>query len=274
MRVKIEGKGSKRFHITVVIHNTVAIKHTDSYASSMSAEEKILYEDDNFQVVDMVYAGRPARILFTGNRIAAQSGIAKDGKPELLFDYNQRFLEVAESIQPRNILLIGGGAYTWPMTALRNFPNVCIDVVEPEASLKSIATRFFGLRDDARLRIFHQDGSAFLEACPSIYDLIIIDAFSGITVPESLTTEQSITNMQKCLHGKGSVAMNIVSPYWGRGGERLHDCYDIFCSIFDKAAIYPADSKYSLWQSQNFVLVACHGSVALPILRFAAIPRL
>lgn len=228
--------------------------------------------DDKFQVVDMIYAGRPARILFTNDHAAAQSGIARDDKPELLFDYNQRFLEVAEGMQPHRILLIGGGAYTWPMAVLRNFPHAHIDVVEPDVSLDDIAARFFGFEPDERLRIIHQDGARFLETDTYTYDLIVIDAFNGIVVPESIITDHAIAAMRKHLNDNGTVTMNIVSPYWGRGGEGLRRCFDQFHSVFERAGVYPADSKYSLWQSQNFVLVARRGAAALPTLRFAVIP--
>ena len=238
----------------------------------MGADEKVLYTDNEFLVIDMTYAGRPARVLFTKDHIAAQSGIALDDKPEPLFDYNQRLLEVVESVRPSRILLIGGGAYTWPKAVVQHFSGVHIDVIEPDISLDAIATRFFGFEPDERLRIIHQDGATFLETNTDMYDLIVIDAFNGIVVPESLTTTQVIAHMRKRLHDNGTVAMNIVGSYWGRGGEGVRHCYDRFRSVFDSVAVYPADSKYSLWASQNFILVARRRAAPLPTLRFTAIP--
>jgi spermidine synthase len=234
-------------------------------------DEKTLYTDGKFDVVDMVYAGRPARVLFDGNRSAAQSGMALDNKPELLFDYNQRFLELAEGLKPARLLLIGGGAYTWPIAALRALPHVQIDVVEPDASLDAIAARFFGLKSDKRLRIIHDDGYAFLQKNTHTYDLIIIDAFTGFTIPESLTTIQAGKLLKQSLGKHGTVAMNVVSPYLGRGGERMRGYRHLFESLFDVVAVYPADTKYPLEQSQNFIIVACDKSTALPQLRFSAL---
>jgi len=249
----------------------VVIRRTDSYASNMDMEEKLLYADTRFQVIDMVYAGRPARILFIGDHVAAQSGLAQDSKPELLFDYNQRLLEVVTYVQPGRILLIGGGAYTWPVAVLQKFSHIHIDVVEPEVSLETIATRFFGLKPDERLRIIHQDGATFLATTTCAYDLIVIDAFDGLVIPPSLTAMRAVQNMRKRLNDNGTVAMNIVGPYLGRGGEALRGCYERFQATFGTTALYPADSKYSLWESQNFVLVARRGSAALPELRFTAV---
>jgi hypothetical protein len=51
----------------------------------------------SYKVVDTIYNGRPARMLY-GAKNSPQSGIAFDDSPELLFDYNQRFLEIALSL--------------------------------------------------------------------------------------------------------------------------------------------------------------------------------
>ena len=121
--------------------------------------DTILFDGDtafeHYQVIDTIYEGRPARVLYSGRRGTAQSGIATDGKPELLFDYNQRFTELLESIPAKHVLLIGGGAYTLPRAIVQQFPDLQIDVVELDPGLKAIAERFFGLQASDRLRIFH-----------------------------------------------------------------------------------------------------------------------
>src|SRR5205085_7261391 len=96
-----------------------------------------------YQVIDTVYDGRPARVLYSGDAQAAQSGIATDHRPELLFDYNQRFLELAEGLNPSTVLIIGGGAGTLA-TALLNMKTITkIDIVEPDSMLTEFAYKYF-----------------------------------------------------------------------------------------------------------------------------------
>jgi hypothetical protein len=123
----------------------------------MLSADKILYEGDSkfdhYQVIDMVYVGRQARVLFSGQRAAAQSGIPKDGNNAMLFDYNQRFLELTLYLKPESILLIGGGAFTLPAEILKFLPKVKIDVVERDPNLKKISERFFDLKPHKNLNI-------------------------------------------------------------------------------------------------------------------------
>jgi hypothetical protein len=67
--------------------------------AEMFDTEKILFDGNtkfaHYQVIDMHYVGRPARVLFSGQRAAAQSAIPRDGNPAMLFDYNQRFMAAA-----------------------------------------------------------------------------------------------------------------------------------------------------------------------------------
>src|ERR1700760_605289 len=105
--------------------------------------QHILWEGDtiygHYQVVDTLYDGRPARVLYSGDRQAAQSGIAKDASPSLLFDYNQRVFELLTSVLPKRVLLIGGAVCTLPKALLAALPDVQIDVIEPDSGLTKLA---------------------------------------------------------------------------------------------------------------------------------------
>ena len=68
------------------------------------AEAGVLFEGDSayahYRIADVSYMGRPARLLYGGTHEAAQSGLALDDRPELLFDYNQRLLELYPNSAP------------------------------------------------------------------------------------------------------------------------------------------------------------------------------
>jgi hypothetical protein len=123
----------------------------------MEPAEVVLFDGntkfDHYQVIDMIYIGRKSRVLFSGQRSAAQSGIPRDGKRTMLFDYNQRFLELVGALMPKNILLIGGGAFTLPVEILKFFPNITVDVVERDPELANLAKEFFGLKPNKNLNI-------------------------------------------------------------------------------------------------------------------------
>lgn len=226
----------------------------------MFKREKVLYEVDtkleHYQVIDMVYEGRQARVLFSGDRDAAFSGIPFDDNHDLLFDYIQRLFELVATIRPKRLLMIGGGVYTLPTALLHALPDIKIDVVEIDTGLDQIAEAFFGLQHDPRMNIFHQDGKQYLINNTKPYEMIIIDAFTQLQIPKSLAQNDMPQLISRNLTKDGVFAMNIIAAYYGRRAENLHHFYRQYVSTFAAATLYPADVGTSLWQSQNIVLIA------------------
>jgi spermidine synthase len=225
--------------------------------AEMFDTEKILFDGNtkfaHYQVIDMHYVGRPARVLFSGQRAAAQSAIPRDGNPAMLFDYNQRFMELVDSVKPKSLLIIGGGAFTLPMQVLEFFPGIKIDVVEQDAELAEIAKRFFGLKEHDNLNIIFGDGREYLKSNKKLYDLIIIDAFSGLTIPPSLSTVEFANLLNDRLTEQGICALNIVSAYHGPNNETLKKHFATHSFVFRHVDIFPADKILSFWISQNFL---------------------
>lgn len=222
--------------------------------------ETILFETDtrfdHYQVVERQYEGRPARVLFSGTRRAAQSGISLDDNPDLLFDYNQRLLELANGVYPERILVIGGGAFTLPMALLAALPEAVIDVVELDPGLQPIAERYFGLVPNDRLHITHADGRAYLATVAAGYDLIILDVFSELSIPRPFLTLEFVQLAYQKLRPGGVLAMNIIASYQGRNAGLIKSQAAAYQQVFDELAIYPAAYGLTSWLPQNLVVVA------------------
>ncbi|HSX05360.1 MAG TPA: fused MFS/spermidine synthase [Candidatus Saccharimonadales bacterium] len=239
--------------------------------------QELVWEGDtpygHYQIWDTLYDGRAARVLYSGERQAAQSGTAKDGKPELLFDYNQRVFELLTSLQPKQILLIGGAVCTLPKALLDAMPDVRIDVVEPDAGLTRLAYDFFDLPVDERLRIFHADGRSFLQANSERYEVILIDAFVHTAIPRELRTVEAFWAIADHLQPDGLLAMNVISCYHGSGSQLLRQIYAAVSQPFASVDIFLASQGYSLWLPQNFVLVAQKVADRLiqPYMRYEAV---
>jgi spermidine synthase len=220
----------------------------------------ILWEGEtamgHYQVVDTLYDSRPARVLYSGDRQAAQSGLAKDGKPDLLFDYNQRMFELVTSLQPKSLLLIGGAVGTLPKALLEALPDIHIDMVEPDSGLTEIAYQYFDLPVDERLQIFHTDGRSFLREHANRYDMVLVDAFMHTTIPRSLKTTEAFQAYYKHLKPKGLLSMNVISGYHGPTAHVLREVAAAAFDTFDAVDIFYASRGYSLWLPQNFVLTA------------------
>lgn len=247
----------KLFNNFLIIRSPSRCMYTKS---DMTSRDELIYETKTkygrYQVVDMLYNGREARILFIGNREAAFSGIPLDGEHELLFDYIQRLYEITSTIRPKKLLIIGGGVYTLPMAILRTLPDVEMDVVEIDEGLNDIAEAFFGFQKDRRINIINQDGSEFLKNTSEKYDMIILDAFSGLEIPDSMKSKHTTKLIESCLNPNGIIAMNVISSYRGRNSKLIKEFYYSHEELYTHTNVYQADSSLLLWSVQNLILVA------------------
>jgi spermidine synthase len=224
----------------------------------------IVWEGDtlsgHFQVVDGSYDGRPARVLYSGGGRAAQSGVALDAEPDLLFDYNQRLLELATNLAPRTVLLIGGGVGTLSTALLRALPDVRITMVEPDATLIRLGHQYFDLPVDDRLTIYVTDGRSYLREHSTHYDMVLLDAFEHTTIPRDLKTLEAFEAYRRHLRSPGVLAANLISGYYGANPHVLDTLYAAALQTFDSVDVFRAGAGYSLWLPQNFVLAAQAGS--------------
>lgn len=219
----------------------------------------------NYRVAEMTYNDRPARLLF-GDDKSPQSGIALDNDPELLFDYNQRFMEIAFSMQPKRILVIGGGAFSLPVALASRLQAAVIDVVEIDPLLPELARQYFNLKDQP-INIFVDDGRNFLEKNNTKYDLIIVDAFSGLDIPRSLLSVAAIKLYNAALLPAGLVTINLISAFHTPKPQLAHQLIETFKTAFKQIKIYPADHYANLAVSDNLILTASHKPLDLPYLQ-------
>ena len=225
-----------------------------------SDDSKLLMQTDSafahYEVWDTVYGGRPARVLYSGQHRTAQSGVPLDYNPDLLFDYNQRLLELVLGLRPKRMLLIGGGVYTLPMALVRALPEVSIDVVEIDEGLDAIATRYFNFQSNERLRIMHADGRQFLDSNSQPYDVLIVDAFLGSGTPDSLKNLAAIQTYRRNLTPNGVLARNIISAYRGEAADALRQQLADYDQVFGRVSLFPASYNVPLGVPQNLILLA------------------
>jgi spermidine synthase len=240
------------------------------------AREKIIHESTkgliHYQVVDTIYNNRPARVLFTENRLAAESGIALDKKDELLFDYNERFMEIIRGLKPKRVLLLGGGAFTLPRAINKEYPNIHLDIVELDPELYKISKKYFGFKPKVNTFVHITDALDFLKTSKTIYDLILVDLFLNNIIPPTLRDKKFTKTIKKVLDSDGLVAMNVIATYYGQRSLYLNNLVSAYSSSFKDVQLFPADNQQSLWISQNFIITGQQKPNDLqPYLRFKSL---
>lgn len=108
------------------------------------------------------------------------------------------------------MLVVGLGGGSFPMLLHQRLPRGRVDVVERNPVVVDVARRFFGVHEDARLRIHVEDGADYIRREASPYDLIFLDAFTDGGTPEHLKEALFLEDVRERLAADGVVVLNVA----------------------------------------------------------------
>lgn len=162
------------------------------------------------------------RCMSFARRGGMQTCIYRNAPDQLAIPYTRAvFAGLMANPGAKRVLVIGLGGGVIPAAMRRLDPGLRIDVVELDPAVVAVAKRYFGFREDPGLRTFIGDGRVFVrrQARAGIrYDLIVIDAYERVYVPEHLMTREFIGEVKSLLAPGGVVASNTfargpLAPY-------------------------------------------------------------
>ena len=117
------------------------------------------------------------------------------------------------------VLVIGGGAYTFPRAARTLLPTCQMDVVEIDPVVTAVTYDRLFLDPSLGIRSFHRDGRQFVaeDVRPGSYDLITMDAVNDLSVPGHLLTKEFHDRVRMALAPNGVYLVSIIDrPDVGR----------------------------------------------------------
>lgn len=111
-----------------------------------------------------------------------------------------------------NVLVIGGGGYTFPRAARTIVPSSTVDVVEIDPGVTTISYSHLALDSALGIRSYHMDGRQFVaeQATPGHYDLVTLDAVNDLTVPYHLLTREFNEAVKRALAPKGVYLLTVI----------------------------------------------------------------
>jgi spermidine synthase len=136
---------------------------------------------------------------------------------------------------PAKILMIGLGGGSISTYLGRAMPDVMIDTVEIDPGVINAAKRYFGIRDNGRVKYLAGDGRVFLNRNKQLYDLILVDAYHGGYVPFHLLTKEFYALLKQRLAPGGAAAFNI------HDGTKLYlSTIKTLKEVFPAVHLYPS----------------------------------
>ena len=181
--------------------------------------EEILYEVESLGISIQVIDKKRVRHLRFGNDIR-QASIDKSNPYKLQTKYARDMVKVFDHCEePSRILVLGLGAGTIPSYLFNRFPNTLIDVVELLPELKDVASDYFSMPRDDRLKVIIEDGYDYIMntehvyQCGLPYDVIFMDIFNKNGIPKKFATDEFYAGLSRKICYNGYVAFNTwISP--------------------------------------------------------------
>lgn len=156
----------------------------------------------------------------------------------------------------KKALMLGGAAYSYPQDFLRHYPDGAMDVVEIDPGVTALARKYFGLADDPRLRIFHEDARTFLNRNREKYDVVFSDTFRSSSIPPHLTTEEAMGRVYDSLSDDGAFIGNTISSVEGDSGRFLRAEVATLKKRFKQVYLFPVQNRDNPKEVQNVLVVA------------------
>lgn len=204
--------------------------------------------------------GRILRVMSTGPE-RFQSARYEDAHDDLALPYT-RFLRLALYLAPRGgrLLVLGGGACSFPRRALQERPDLSVTVVELDPGVTDLARRHFGLTAMPGLRVVHEDARTFLTRATAeteTYDAVIMDVFdAGYAVPFHVSSLEALSVLRRLLSPGGSLIVNSISALEGPAGLPAAALASTVRAVFDNLGVYALDGADRPGLAQNVMLLA------------------
>lgn len=184
-----------------------------------------------------------------------------DDPTHLEFTYAQTLSDVVDTAWPEGAPLdavhVGGGGFTMPRYLRATRPGTESLVLELDPELVAIGQEELGLelRDDIEVRT--GDARLTLAAVPEdSQDLVIGDAFGGVSVPWHLTTREFVTMIHDRLRPDGVYALNLID-FGPRDFARAEVA--TIADVFTHVAVFAPPARLEpreAGRGGNFVVVA------------------
>lgn len=254
--VAMSGDKTRQVKWVFVFLAVLGASFTPSFVQSVMGEGfvEIPTAYNRVWIYDAFMEGRSVRVMQLNDSADSAIFLPDEG---LALKYTKYF-RLASHFRPelQKALMIGGGAYSYPKEFLKEHPNAVIDVVEIDPKLTQVAKKYFNLKDDPRMRIFHEDARTYLNRSHERYDVIFGDVYKSRTIPFQLVTREAMKKTHESLTDDGLLLINVISSVEGNNGRLLRAMLATLDEFFPQIYIFAVDDPEDGKKLQNLMVAA------------------
>ncbi len=186
------------------------------------------------------------------------SEVDLDDPTRLTFSYtltmSDVFATLAPEGEPLDVVNIGGAGLSMPRYLAATRPGTHSTVLEIDEVLVDVAVEQMGAVVDEDLQVVVGDGRLTLRELPErSADLVIGDAFGGVSVPWHLTTREFVEDVRRVLRPGGTYVLNLID-YGPKGFARAEAV--TLAAVFDHVTVLAPSERLTGGRGGNYVMVA------------------
>ncbi|MDO9237541.1 MAG: fused MFS/spermidine synthase [Aquabacterium sp.] len=139
-----------------------------------------------------------------------QSCMRLDDPDELVLDYTRTMMGfLLFNPAPASILMIGLGGGSMVKYLHKHLPDADITAVEINQGVIDMRHEFHIPNESQRLRILCADGARFVAKPTRLYDVILVDGFTGQGLPDALCSRSFYQHCRAALTPDGMLVANV-----------------------------------------------------------------
>jgi MFS family permease len=188
------------------------------------------------------------------------------GDPTYLdFRYMRLFADVTGALPegPLDALHLGGAGCTYPRYLAAVRPGTTGTVLEIDGGLVELSRRELGLTTSDELQVLVGDARLTIgDLGPDRFDVVVADAFSGLTIPWHLTTTQFIDTVDRVLASDGIVVANLID---GGDLDFVRAELATYHTRFEHIGLIAPPGGLPVTGARNLILMASHRPLPEPI---------
>lgn len=253
MAISLLGLGKIHIAITVVAILIVFAGVSFISFNYISDEDEVLVLKETPYSSLLVLEQDNFRIMYLDG--AVHSSMNLDDPNGLVIAYTKTFHLAGLFGNLNDVLFVGGGGFSGPKNFLSQYPNARVDVVEIDPEVIDAAKQFFFVKDDPRLGIINMDARLYLSQTDKKYDAIILDAYSGYSIPYHLLTVEYFELLSEHLNEGGLVVSNFIGTLEGQNSLLLESSYNTMNQVFSEVHLFPGNVKNTDYR-QNITILA------------------
>ncbi|MDZ4756814.1 MAG: fused MFS/spermidine synthase [Bacteroidota bacterium] len=154
------------------------------------------------------------------------------GNLHTVFDEGFKKIKI-EHRHINNCLLLGLGGGSVLDLLINKYPIHCpFSVVEHDPKIVELAQKYFGLDNYKDIDIHIVDAFEYVKSCNKKFDLIIVDLYNDLNVPEQAHTREFATDIGNILKTKGLVIFNkvVIHKIEKQQYNNLYNHFHEFCT--------------------------------------------